>query len=976
MASDRPGSNPQYSIPIGGATGGLGGLSQPHYRAYDRPSAMTLGSDSSPVADARLGDARLGVSASAAHGGPPPSPGPRRKLQQKFLADVVKWLVGFVIITSFCSLLYVGSLTDALRKEDITTSPLMSSITHHESMQSEQMTSLSATVAEINNRTNAALHSLSLLLSRLDQQQTHSLTLENELAALTTAATTHLSDPPPLSASALNSLLAKHSGQLSANSEKLTENFKRELLDEVVSVKEVILRVAGPVAQAGLRQELQGELEKVTKGVVGSVSAAVGEQSKGVVMELSKVLGERSKEAAAETAKIGERVASEAAAAAAAAVVAKGEGVGGSDGKELKSLHESLQVSIKEAAERVAELVRHAEQIKTHLAAVPSSVPVNSGVNSAVNSAVERLERVARQLVERGGGGGGGGERRGGRNGGGGEEAERMKGELERKDEIISQLQARLSATAGHGAMGAVRASQGASPHALPRFGGYSFVHFSSHRVGEASFAAVGLGLRAARDLRRASHCVWKQSNQSSSTSASSATSAPSAPSSLPAEEAAVTGSLRIVYPSDSRETTYETVILLCSFPSPVPPGEGGTIAAVVDDEPIPLLLQGSSSSSSRSSSAPPAALPFLTTLCLPPLYGPSILPRSLLEFLHYHRLFGADHSTLYDAGGATSAVRTTLAADVARGRVEIISLDGIQPFNPWNHGQILALHDCLYRARVSSQWVLYLDMDDFLYLPPSTVPLPIPPLQAFLSRFPSPPSSPSSPSSSTPATEAATTTSTASHPAAPTPQSPPPPAVITFGSLWFSVRQCRPRIEHEEEVLGVPQYAHEFTDYEEAKQALLPQSADEAWGGQRDDEFLIERFVFHWPDPACHSNGEGGRFVSPKMCLGEQGHRKFIVDPRKVDRMGVFGPHSEDAPTLSLLNLSTDDFLLLHYRELGLVADLHVCNETVRVRDSVGWWHNSTTYARSAWQLRQKVHCSFTQHGCEDPTHEAFSRS
>ncbi|CAI5501077.1 unnamed protein product [Closterium sp. Naga37s-1] len=99
-------------------------------------------------------------------------------------------------------------------------------------------------------------------------------------------------------------------------------------------------------------------------------------------------------------------------------------------------------------------------------------------------------------------------------------------------------------------------------------------------------------------------------------------------------------------------------------------------------------------------------------------------------------------------------------------------------------------------------------------------------------------------------------------------------------------------------------------------------------------------------------------------MCLGDQGHRKLVADPGKVERMGVFGPHSDDAPTLSRLNLSTDDLLLLHYRELGFVSDLHVCNETVHVRDSVGWWHNTTVYPRSVWQQQQKVRCNFTLSG------------
>ncbi|CAI5987234.1 unnamed protein product [Closterium sp. NIES-64] len=248
---------------------------------------------------------------------------------------------------------------------------------------------------------------------------------------------------------------------------------------------------------------------------------------------------------------------------------------------------------------------------------------------------------------------------------------------------------------------------------------------------------------------------------------------------------APVRGALSTVFPSHPPEAPMETVVLRCSFAPPAAPGEGekqrgegegalplgGRVAAVMaGGMTVPLIREQhlfDKSPPTTTTTSPPFPPPFPShlTLCLPPLHGPSISPRALLEFLSYHRLIGITSFLLYNAGGATDPVRAVIhaqseqgrvetgqgtahagqgraetgqgTAQAGQGRAELVEMAGLlEREQLWNHGQVPALHDCLYRSRMAAHWVLYLDLDDYLWLPPVTEPRPLPPLHILLETY------------------------------------------------------------------------------------------------------------------------------------------------------------------------------------------------------------------------------------------------
>ncbi|CAI5978879.1 unnamed protein product [Closterium sp. NIES-65] len=510
---------------------------------------------------------------------------------------------------------------------------------------------------------------------------------------------------------------------------------------------------------------------------------------------------------------------------------------------------------------------------------------------------------------------------------------------------------------------------------------GYKFVRFSAHRISPTAFAAVGVAPLSARHLSQPlSHCVWLPPDGS-----------PLAP---------VRGAVSTVFPSHPPEAPMETVVLRCSFAPPAAPGEGekqrgegegalplgGRVAAVMaGGMTVPLIREQHlfDKSPPTTTTTFPPPFPSHLTLCLPPLHGPSISPRALLEFLSYHRLIGITSFLLYNAGGATDPVRAVIHAQAEQGRVEtgqgtaqagqgraeLVEMAGLlEREQLWNHGQVPALHDCLYRSRMAARWVLYLDLDDYLWLPPVTEPRPLPPLHILLETYDAGNSIEvlGLPDPSAPGMAAGGDTATAGG------------VDAGGGRLWRG---------------GV------------VRDKKVPKESQ--WGGEREGEMQVERFVFHWPEPACHDNEKDGeRIFDPSLCPGEQGHRKFIVDPRRVDSMGVFGPipshptyprmahlstsdlqllHYRELgsgtqqgvdsmgvfgpipshPTYSrMAHVSTSDLQLLHYRELGSGTAQGVCDEPTPRWRTVGWWHTDASYARSIAALRQRAQCNFTSGG------------
>ncbi|CAI6002702.1 unnamed protein product [Closterium sp. NIES-64] len=526
---------------------------------------------------------------------------------------------------------------------------------------------------------------------------------------------------------------------------------------------------------------------------------------------------------------------------------------------------------------------------------------------------------------------------------------------------------------------------------------GYKFVRFSAHRISPTAFAAVGVAPLSARHLSQPlSHCVWLPPDGS-----------PLAP---------VRGAVSTVFPSHPPEAPMETVVLRCSFAPPAAPGEGekqrgegegalplgGRVAAVMaGGMTVPLIREQHlfDKSPPTTTTTFPPPFPSHLTLCLPPLHGPSISPRALLEFLSYHRLIGITSFLLYNAGGATDPVRAVIHAQAEQGRVEtgqgtaqagqgraeLVEMAGLlEREQLWNHGQVPALHDCLYRSRMAARWVLYLDLDDYLWLPPVTEPRPLPPLHILLETYDAGNSvtagsglagrtggdgsgrdsgvvaaagdtslsgwGDGSSSSSTGGSRGGSSSTVAG---------------ITFGSLWFSIHLCRPRADHEIEVLGLPDPSAPgmAAGGDTATAGGVDAGGGRLWRGGVVRDKKVDSMGVFGPIPSHPTYPRMAHLSTSDLQLLH--YRELGSGTQQgVDSMGVFGPIPSHPTYSRMAHVSTSDLQLLHYRELGSGTAQGVCDEPTPRWRTVGWWHTDASYARSIAALRQRAQCNFTSGG------------
>jgi len=80
-----------------------------------------------------------------------------------------------------------------------------------------------------------------------------------------------------------------------------------------------------------------------------------------------------------------------------------------------------------------------------------------------------------------------------------------------------------------------------------------------------------------------------------------------------------------------------------------------------------------------------------------------------LPEWLEYHKLLGVDRFYIYDNGSAVP-VRKTLERDVASGRVIVFDFPG-------HAKQVEAYLNCSRRLEGKSEWVGFIDVDEFIVL-------------------------------------------------------------------------------------------------------------------------------------------------------------------------------------------------------------------------------------------------------------------
>lgn len=296
---------------------------------------------------------------------------------------------------------------------------------------------------------------------------------------------------------------------------------------------------------------------------------------------------------------------------------------------------------------------------------------------------------------------------------------------------------------------------------------------------------------------------------------------------------------------------------------------------------------------------------PFISrlTVCCAPIHGKGLKAVRVREFVEYHKLQGADHFLFYDSGGVTPELLEIFDKDIREGTVEIIPYKENEEYDMWYHGQLLAQNDCIYRSRYTANWVMSADFDEYIWLRRGKS------KRGELVDF------------------LDTHTGT---------------AVLTHGCLWFDIFKCRSNEEQESELSG----------------RNLGVVAEEG------DKFLVEDFAFRWPNPVCWHNGEEGwEKLDERWCPADRGHRKFFVNPRMVERMGVHGFVKEEEVPPSTTVLSTDDVAHAHFQYL-LGNDVR-CNETVPNTQSLVWWAVDYDFVENLRRLKRHHSCNLTGDGC-----------
>ncbi|CAI7915701.1 unnamed protein product [Closterium sp. NIES-53] len=232
------------------------------------------------------------------------------------------------------------------------------------------------------------------------------------------------------------------------------------------------------------------------------------------------------------------------------------------------------------------------------------------------------------------------------------------------------------------------------------KYGAYGFVKFSAYRMSARRIAIIGMVPVDMEGNTRLTDCTWHGSDGSR-----------------------VHGDLTISLVGKHHNYIYDVAVLLCTFDSATK-AAGGHLEARIEQEILYPYREEAS-----EPLEPPSPLPLNVAACVSPIHG-TIDARRLLEWLHFHRvLLPVDRFLLYDAGGiagngeagaAHKEVQRVLAPRVKRGMVDVTwGFREVLQWDVWNYGEHLAIQDCIYRTRNAARWLLVSDIDEYLQIPP-----------------------------------------------------------------------------------------------------------------------------------------------------------------------------------------------------------------------------------------------------------------
>ncbi|CAI5480045.1 unnamed protein product [Closterium sp. Yama58-4] len=465
---------------------------------------------------------------------------------------------------------------------------------------------------------------------------------------------------------------------------------------------------------------------------------------------------------------------------------------------------------------------------------------------------------------------------------------------------------------------------------AFQRHGSFGFIKFSAYRVNASTLAVLGLSSLPMHHGRRFSSCRWH-----------AAAAAAAGNGGVSGGGGGVTeGKLVPLYVEEHHDYLYETVVLLCVLDAPSQVS-GGVLEAEIDGEVLfPYVEQPGQPMED------PSSFPANIVLCGRPMFN-VISARALTEWLHFHRLLlPVDRFVLYDVGAVAGHADVSSAVQpwVRAGVVEVVNFEESTQYDVWSYAQALSTHDCLYGNRHNAQWLLFADLDEFVeVVPPAT-------LQQLLQN-------------------------NAGRP------------WITFGCTVFNSSFCHP----EEPWHGGPTRRRRLllgegeqggAEQGEGEQGgllrRLKRQPEEPWhggttrrsrrrllqgeggqggeggggGGEGGDwgsdgdvapsrPFIVEGVKLQWPHAYCMN----ASLYPNHLCLDQFGHRKYILNPRRVSLAQI---HVIIGGDMDGLDLPTDVARIAHYRGLAKPA-YPMCD----MGAPSAWWRYHDGVARMAQAAR-----------------------
>lgn len=241
-------------------------------------------------------------------------------------------------------------------------------------------------------------------------------------------------------------------------------------------------------------------------------------------------------------------------------------------------------------------------------------------------------------------------------------------------------------------------------PHGLAA---HLYIEMSAYRGGPRVFSTVGLTSKPIETHHKPPYaCEWVPNSNGQ----------------------VVKGRANKVLPDWNYGKLYTVVVITCTFAEDVGvSGEGGELILYASygdryRQPERIVALVESKGEFNASIFNPQAFPYDYVYCGSSVYG-DISPQRMREWMAYHAKFFGEksHFILHDSGGFHDDVRKVLEPWVKQGRVTLQNIRQQELYDGYYHNQFLVVNDCLFRSRFMANWTFFFDIDEYMYVEPST---------------------------------------------------------------------------------------------------------------------------------------------------------------------------------------------------------------------------------------------------------------